>query len=493
MMKRNAISTMIVAITAVVSAAPAAAQKDFSRVNGVVVGGMSSLIAVPGVAGVHTIESLKTLQANSGIEVVQLRSQAPVAWQEQDPADGLYRTAREELNSRNYAKAAANFAQIITRYPRSAYTPDAYYWQAFALYQIGSESELKTARALLQKQRTSYKSAGTVTSGESGTLLTRVNGQLARGGDSRAGEIISRNAEDAASAQCPTDANEEIRIEALNAALQLNSEQAIPLLKQVLAKRDACSAKLREKAVFIVSQKRGGDVEDILLGTARNDPSPKVREQAVFWLSQVNTERALGYLEDILKNSSDDRIADKAIFAISQHNSARASQMLRDYASNQNADFKLRDKAIFWLGQRRGNENATFLRELYAKERDAKLKDKIIFALSQQRGNDTWLMEVATNENETIEMRKKALFWAGQNRSTSVAQLSALYDRMGSREMKDQLIFVYSQRREREAVDKLMDIAKKESDRELRKKAIFWLGQSKDPRAAEFLMQLINQ
>jgi hypothetical protein len=64
---------------------------------------------------------------------------------------------------------------------------------------------------------------------------------------------------------------------------------------------------------------------------------------------------------------------------------------------------------------------------------------------------------------------------------------------MRSREMKDQLIFVYSQRHEREAVDKLMDIAKRESDAELRKKAVFWLGQSKDPRAAEFLMQLINQ
>jgi hypothetical protein len=102
-------------------------------------------------------------------------------------------------------------------------------------------------------------------------------------------------------------------------------------------------------------------------------------------------------------------------------------------------------------------------------------------------------MDIATNDNETVEMRKKALFWAGQNHSTSVGALAALYDRMSNREMKDQLIFVYSQRREREAVDKLMDIAKKETDRELRKKAIFWLGQSKDPRAAEYLMQLINQ
>ena len=73
-------------------------------------------------------------------------------------------------------------------------------------------------------------------------------------------------------------------------------------------------------------------------------------ELAVFWLSQVPSERALGYLEDILKTTNDDKVADKAIFAISQHNSARASQMLRDYASNQNADFKLRDRAIFWLG-----------------------------------------------------------------------------------------------------------------------------------------------
>ena len=63
---------------------------------------------------------------------------------------------------------------------------------------------------------------------------------------------------------------------------------------------------------------------------------------------------------------------------------------------------------------------------------------------------------------------------------------------MKDREMKDQLIFVYSQRREKEAVDRLMQIAKTEPDRELRKKAIFWLSQSKDPRVAEFLMQLIN-
>ena len=42
------------------------------------------------------------------------------------------------------------------------------------------------------------------------------------------------------------------------------------------------------------------------------------------------------------------------------------------------------------------------------------------------------------------------------------------------------------------AVDKLFDIAKNETDRELKKKAIFWLGQSDDPRAPAFLERLID-
>jgi HEAT repeat protein len=527
MKMRNSISTMLVAITTVAAAAPAAAQKqkpnkdnyriatvDLSGLEGLKslqsldalkgLEGLKSLDGLKGLDGLQSLAGLQGLQALEGIAPAAyvwdafdhtdrrpLRSVAPAAWQEQDPANSLYKAARDELNRNNYTKAAANFAQIITRYPKSAYTPDAYYWQAFAYYKLGGESELKTARALLQKQRTSYPRAATRE--ESATLLARVNGKLAEMGDADAGRSVVVAGEKAANQQCPNDDEDDVRSAAIHAFMNMNAEQAMPMLKQILARKDACSAKLRERAVFIVSQKRGADVEDVLLGVARNDPSPRVREQAVFWLSQVNTERALGYLEDILKTTQDDKIADKAIFAISQHNSARASQMLRDYASNQSADFKLRDRAIFWLGQRRGTENATFLKDLYGKEKDAKLKDKIIFALSQQRGNESWLMGIAMNEGETIEMRKKALFWAGQNRSTSLTELTGLYDRMSNREMKDQLIFVYSQRHEKEAVDKLMDIARRESDRELRKKAVFWLGQSKDPRAAEFLMQLINQ
>ena len=74
-------------------------------------------------------------------------------------------------------------------------------------------------------------------------------------------------------------------------------------------------------------------------------------------------------------------------------------------------------------------------------------------------------------------------------RGIPVQDFINLYDRSSNRAMKEQLIFLYSQRREREVVDKMLDIARSEKDRELQKKAIFWLGQSKDPRVVQLLQR----
>ncbi|HEX6560210.1 MAG TPA: HEAT repeat domain-containing protein [Longimicrobiales bacterium] len=412
----------------------------------------------------------------------------PEPWSQQDPAVALYRQGRAELNDHKYDRAAETFARIVERYPKSTYAPDAYYWQAFARYQAGDYDQ---ARAVLREQQRRYPKAATAGDGRS--LLARIQAAQARSGNSDAAASVATAAK--ASVQgCPKDDDDEdIRITALNSVLTMNAERAIPLLKQVLAKRDECSAALRRKAVFLVSQKRGADTEDILLSAARNDPDKEVRSQAVFWLSQVNSDRAVGYLEDILRSATDNEVRDKAIFALSQHRGERASQAIRSFAENAANPHELREKAVFWIGQRHEPDNAAFLKTLYGREPNQEIKDKILFSLSQQRGNEAWLMDVAMKEGENIEMRKKALFWAGQSRNTSIADLNNLYDRISNREMKDQLIFVYSQRREPQAVDRLMAIAKSESDRELRKKAIFWLSQSKDPRVAEFLMQLVNQ
>ena len=75
----------------------------------------------------------------------------------------------------------------------------------------------------------------------------------------------------------------------------MDSERAMPILKKVLERRDTCSAGLRRKAVFLVSQKRTDETANILMNVARTDPDGEVREQAVFWLSQVPGSTGLSF------------------------------------------------------------------------------------------------------------------------------------------------------------------------------------------------------
>jgi HEAT repeat protein len=91
-----------------------------------------------------------------------------------------------------------------------------------------------------------------------------------------------------------------------------------------------------------------------------------------------------------------------------------------------------------------------------------------------------------------MELRKQALFWAGQG-DVPITDLASLYSSMTDRELREQVIFVYSQRDDSAATDRLLEIARRDPDTELRKKALFWLGQSSDPRAAKALQEIIEQ
>lgn len=420
----------------------------------------------------------------------------PEPWAKADPADSLYRLAREAMARNDYKRAAELFHQIPERYPQSAYASQAMYYEAFALYRNGGDDDLSSARdrlkQLKQKDAKIWKSDGAV-------LLTRVCGELAKRGDEECAAVINNTAQTDQPTQgrnCPDeDDDNDDRIAALNALMQMDADRAMPILQKVLERRDPCSAGLRKKAVFLVSQKKTDQTANILMNVARSDPNQEVREQAVFWLSQV--PGSTGLLEEILRGNSDENIKEKALFSLSQQREPRAQQALRDFALRESENPDLREKAIFWLGQNRASENTEFLRNLYTRISNQDLKEKILFSLSQQRGagNEQWLMNIAVNTKEDIELRKKALFWAGQS-GVAIPEFASLYDRLGTgdTEMKEQIIFVLSQRQsDKGAIDKMFSIAKNEKDPELRKKAIFWLGQSRDPRVQQFLMDLINR
>lgn len=473
-----------------------------------------------------------------------------------DSGDSLFRRARIALADGDYERAAELFGQVRAKYAKSAFGADAYYWEAFALSRDGSRTHVRRAVQLLEMQAREYAAASTVKSGEARTLATRLKGMLARAGDADAAADVVASAASASSpgqsgasatnldvtytssgarmqaqaARAQADAqrsasaaarsaniaatvsangrrsstppgckdeDDDDRIEALNALLQMNAEQAMPILKKVLERRDQCAELLRRKAVFLVSQKRTEETADLLLKVAKNDPDEETRNDAIFWLSQVSGEKAEDFLLGILRESKNTETQDKALFGLSQRRSDRAQQALREFVSRGDATPPMRAKAVFWLGQRRTEENAKFLREQFEKSGDDELREAILVALSQMKGlgNDAFILDQIANPALSIDMRKQALFWASQQGAVTTAQLSNIYAKSADQDMREQIIFSLSQRGNKDAaaVDKLLDIAKTEKNAELRKRAIFWLGQSKDPRAAKLLQELIER
>jgi HEAT repeat protein len=417
-------------------------------------------------------------------------------WFADDPADSLYRAARVALNKGDYRRAATMFREVVDRYPKSEYVADALYYQAFALSRIGTERELRQALSVLDEQMKKFPDADKRT--DAGTLATRIRGQLAKRGDPNAVSQLIDEAKGSRTNACSSDDDDEsdMRIAALMALMQMDSERAMPILKQVLARRDACSEVLRRKAVFLVAQKQSSESADLLISAARNDPDPEVRQQAVFWLSEVRSDRAIAALDTLLRESKDQEIQEKAIFALSNSNTSRGAEILRKYAES-NGPEELRAKAVFWLGQstRRNPENAAFLRALFDKTTSEEIQGAIVQAIAEGASdeNTKWLLSEVLNTKQPVETRKKALFWAGQQRRVDVDLLIPLYDKLTDQELKEHFIFVLSERRESVATDKLIDIARHDKDREMRKKALFWLAQKNDPRVKDLLLEIIDQ
>ena len=457
----------------------------------------------------------------------------PAPWLQQDPGDTLYQSARSALNRGDYRTAARHFRSLRERYPRSGYAGDAYYWEAFSLAKLGSREELRSAMQLIETQAERYPQARTAR--DARELRVQIQGDLARMGDAASAAAVAQAAAPPAAPATPAtpprtatpsgavapatptlpasgrgagvgrgtgrgaasacSEEDDERLIALNALLQMQAEQALPILRQVLERRDEGSVCLRRQALFLVSQKRSPETSAILLSAARNDPDGEVRENAVFWLSQVDAPEAVAALDSILQHGADEQIQEKAVFALSQQRGAEAGRALRAHLERAGVPDGVKENIIFWLGQKRSPENAQYLREFYAKTTSVALKEKVLFSVSQMslEENARWLIGIAQNAREPIDVRKNALFWAGQMKEVPFSDLAAMYGRLQDREMKEQLIFVYSQRQGTESVDKLLEIARTETDPELRKTAIFWLSQSRDPRVADFLLEVINK
>ncbi len=94
------------------------------------------------------------------------------------------------------------------------------------------------------------------------------------------------------------------------------------------------------------------------------------------------------------------------------------------------------------------------------------------------------LIALARNADAPNETRKQAVFWLGQAAASATGALDSLANEPQlDRSVREEAIFALSQRPANEGVPILLRIARTNPDPALRRKAMFWLGQSGDPRA----------
>ena len=147
------------------------------------------------------------------------------------------------------------------------------------------------------------------------------------------------------------------------------------------------------------------------------------------WLTGVRPADSIDWLATLVTGNGSRKLANTATMAIALHGDQLATERLIALARS-GQDGDVRGHALFWIAQRAG--------------------DKAAGTITQ-----------ALDDPET-EVRKKAVF--------ALSQLP-----------KD------------EGVPKLIDVARTHRDAAVRRQAMFWLGQSRDPRALAFFEQVLRQ
>ena len=254
----------------------------------------------------------------------------------------------------------------------------------------------------------------------------------------------------------------------------------------------------------------------------------------VYWMGRAGNDESLALLRGLIDGNVSNKVAENAVVSIAMHDDSRVDGIIEGYARN-SASHKVRHSALFWLGQLPGShpylgevvrneqedtelrKQAAFalgissdpqaigtLQSIYGTVNNREVKKQIIFAAfvnkdeeEKGRGNVesvNFLIRVAETDSDN-ELKKQALFWIGQKAGQRALEVlgKTVDSNDADTDVQKHAVFAISQRPRDEAVPLLIKIAKTHAKAEVRKQAMFWLGQTGDPRALEFFKEILSK
>lgn len=139
--------------------------------------------------------------------------------------------------------------------------------------------------------------------------------------------------------------------------------------------------------------------------------------RTIHWLEGVAPAESVALLASLISRDEQkrDRVTNTALAAISMHRDPSAETALMRLA-RQDASSKVRGEAIFWVAQKAGEKAGAEITAAIERDPDTDVKKRAVFALSQLPKDEgvPLLIQVARN-NKNPAVRKQAMFWLGQS------------------------------------------------------------------------------
>jgi hypothetical protein len=148
------------------------------------------------------------------------------------------------------------------------------------------------------------------------------------------------------------------------------------------------------------------------------------------------------------------------------------------------------------LGVVPATEAADYLLAL-ATRVDGDQAEDLIFPATLADSATVWprLAEIARDGSAREDVRKSAIFWLGQAAGDQAARtLGDIVDDTGENvEVQEHAVFALSQLNGSAGVPALLEVARSHRSVKVRRSAMFWLAQSKDPRAIALFEEILRQ
>ncbi|MEX2154055.1 MAG: HEAT repeat domain-containing protein [Gemmatimonadaceae bacterium] len=238
------------------------------------------------------------------------------------------------------------------------------------------------------------------------------------------------------------------------------------------------------------------EVATALVSIARDeDDNQTVRQRALRTLARLEHGAGTTALMELARDSQRSWMAREALSALTSSGDPRARQHLREVVRRAELPDEVLAAAIRGLGgEYATGEDTKILRETYAKLPGDRSRQAAVSAIATFGGSENvrWQLALARDASQPIATRRRAIQHAYKG-GTPVSEIIKVYDETTDTQLKDAVISALVESGEKQATDKLMQIARNDESLSMRRKAISQLSRSSDERVKKFLSDLAER